>query len=345
MVPLIFLASVTTHLFGGSAGREGVGVQMGGALADQLTHLLRLPKRDRRLLLSCGVSAGFASIFGTPLAGAIFALEVNAMGQVRYEALLPALLAALTADVFSRAIGRAIGLHHTAYHIAAPPPLSLVTAGLAVLAGIIFGLCGSFFARLMHVISDQFKRWISRPYLRPMVGGLIVALSVWLMGSTRYIGLGVPVIAQAFTAPLPLQDFLLKALFTTLTLGSGLKGGEVTPLFFIGSTLGSALSAWLALPTDLLAALGFVAVFAAASNTPLACLLMGMELFGGSAGAYLALSCFTAYVFSGHVGIYAAQRVGVPKHHSLAHHSGQPLGHLPKSATEEGASEINQNKT
>jgi H+/Cl- antiporter ClcA len=324
MAPLVLFGTLATHLFGGSAGREGTAVQMGGTLADQLAHWLRLGPADRRILLIIGISAGFASVFGTPLAGAVFGLEVFLIGALRYEAILPSFLAAAGADF----VTRAWGVGHTHYPQLAAPPMSPVALLLTLGVGIACGLTARGFATLTHAIAQQFQR-IAYPPLRPVVGGGLVALAVAALGTTKYIGLGIPTIVAAFHAPLPPQDFLLKLVLTALTLGCGFKGGEVTPLFFIGAALGAALAMVLPLPVALLAGMGFVAVFAGAANTPLACTLMGVELFGAQAGIYLGLACVVAYLFSGHTGIYSAQVIGQAKQLGLGGEQGQPLSGVP----------------
>jgi len=326
MTPLILLGTTLTHLFGGSAGREGTALQTGASLADQLTYFLRktrlaLTVPDRRILLMAGVSAGFGSVFGTPIAGAVFGLEVLTVAipnhrTLNYRAILPCFLASFVADFTTRACH----IHHTIYTVtpealrAATPTLLNILYSIA--AGIVFGLTAFLFARSTHIIGSTFKKRIPYPPLRPFLGGAIVAIAVLVpfdygIATTKYIGLGIPTILASFTQHLPHYDFAAKFAFTTLTLGSGFKGGEVTPLFYIGATLGNALSSLLPLPSSLLAAMGFVAVFAGAANTPIASTLMAYELFGPRAAAFAAIACLVSYLVSGSKGIYHAQRATI----------------------------------
>jgi len=313
MAPLVLGATVVSHLFGASVGREGTAVQMGAALADQLTHLFRMAQRQRRLLIMAGMSAGFASVFGTPLAGAIFGLEVLAIGRMRYDAILPCFVAAIVADQ----VGMMWGIHHTHYLVALVPAIGAASLALTLVAGAVFGLAGSLFATATHGLSDRMKRHVRYAPLRPLIGGAVVAVAVWVVGTQRYVGLGIPVIVEAFQHPLPASDFIGKLAFTVTSLGSGFKGGEVTPLFYLGATLGNALAPLLHLPFSMLAGLGFVAVFAGAANTPLASTVMAIELFGPEIAPFAALACVVSYLFSGHTGIYRAQRVGRSKHRYL----------------------------
>lgn len=323
MAPFVLFGTFVTHLFGGSAGREGTAVQAGGALADQFSKVLRLSHEDRKILISCGISAGFASVFGTPIAGAVFGLEVFALGKMTYYAILPCFLAAIFADFFCLTWG----ITHFTYSnlISYVPPMSLELVFFSLLAGSFFGIVGLVFAKLTNSTNSLFQSWIGFPPLRPFVGGIFILTFFWATGSTRYLGLGLPVIAESFISSIPHWDFVVKILLTSVTLGSGFKGGEVTPLFFIGSTLGASLSDWLPLPQALLAAMGFVAVFASAANTPIACILMGLELFGTGSATFIGIACITAYIFSGHTGIYHSQLIHSPKYPDFANLKGKRI--------------------
>ncbi|WP_153108792.1 voltage-gated chloride channel family protein [Propionivibrio limicola] len=323
MAPLVLGGTVISHLFGASVGREGTAVQMGGALADQLTHLFKLKHEDRRIILMAGISAGFASVFGTPLAGAVWGLEVLAIGRLRYDALLACTVAAIVADQ----VCAFWGVHHTHYIIPAIPPVTAWGLGATVLAGMVFGLAGKAFADATHALSGWVKKTISYAPFRPLLGGAILAIVIMCFAVDRYIGLGVPVIVEAFQKPLPAYDFLGKMVFTVFSLGVGFKGGEVTPLFYIGATLGNALAPLLNMPFPLLAGIGFVAVFAGAANTPIASTLMAIELFGAEIGVYAGIACVISYLFSGHTGIYRSQRFGQGKHKHAP--EGMKLGELP----------------
>ena len=318
MTPLVLITTIITHLFGGSAGREGTAVQMGGSIAGAIGRWCKFTNKEIPVLLMAGIAAGFGAVFGTPFAGAIFAVEVLTRGRVRYHAIVPCLVAALLADVTTSAWG----IHHTQYHIASVVGASFLhfDVGLLLktaLAGVAFGLAAFFFAELSHAIKGLTKRLVKPEWIIPVIGGVIIIGLCYLLGTTDYIGLGVAgkyansvSILNAFHAGGATNwSWLWKIILTAVTLGTGFKGGEVTPLFFIGATLGNVIAIHTGAPIDIFAALGFIAVFAGATNTPIACTVMGVELFGAEYELYFAVACFIAYYFSGSSGIYTTQRL------------------------------------
>jgi H+/Cl- antiporter ClcA len=323
MAPLILVSTLVTHLFGGSAGREGTAVQMGGSLASVYGRLCKFSAGTMRVLLMAGVAAGFGSVFGTPLTGAIFAMEVLVIGRMQYDALIPVLVASVVGD----ATCSAWGVHHSSYHIGVADPSSPramidgVLMAKVVLAAVLFGWTSQLFAELTHGLQQGFKKIAPSAPLRAALGGVIVIALVYLVGSRDYLGLGVQsndphavtVLSSFVAGGATPWSWWWKLLFTAVTLAAGFKGGEVTPLFFIGAALGNTLGALLGAPVDLFAGLGFIGVFAGATNTPLACTVMGIELFGAHHTVYFAAACFLAYYFSGHSGIYGSQRLGAAK--------------------------------
>lgn len=330
MAPLVLVTTVITHLFGGSAGREGTAVQIGGSMANFFGKLFRLQPKDRQMILTTGIAAGFGAVFGTPITGAIFALEVLALGRIRHDALLPCFIASVLADLTCAAWG----IHHTQYAIhyaGSAADFSLLAK--VVGAGIAFGLAGMLFAEMAHTIKNYSNRWIKIKWLIPVVGGLLIIGLTYALGTQDYLSLGVKGLRpDSITIPSCFHaggatywSWWWKILFTAITLGMGFKGGEVTPLFFVGAALGNAIALLTGAPVDLMAGLGFIAVFAGATNTPIACTLMGVELFGAGNVLYYAVACFTAYYFSGHSGIYHSQRVGVSKVDGLSHHTDMTL--------------------
>lgn len=310
MAPFVLIGTVITHFFGGSAGREGTAIQMGASLADSLQRLLRLNATDRRLMIMAGIAGGFGSVFGVPAAGFVFGMEVQNVGRIRYEGIIPCMVASFVGDY----VTRAIGAHHSHYPLMANMEVDPLLMVKVVIAGVAFGLTSMLFIELVHGIKHALKRITNWSPLYPVIGGFAIILMTFLVGTNDYLGLSLPLISNSVNgAGVATFAFLLKLLFTTVTLGSGYYGGEVTPLLVIGSTLGFTMGRLLGVDPAFMASIGLVAVFAGASNTPLASAIMGIELVGGGAPLYLFLGCTVAYLASGHRGIYATQQVAFPK--------------------------------
>jgi H+/Cl- antiporter ClcA len=306
MAPMVLLGTVLTHLFGGSAGREGTAVQMGASLSDWVAHRLGVDKRVRRQLLAAGVAGGFGSVFGTPIAGTVFGLEFVVLGRLEYDALVPALVAAVVGDLVTRALGIVHTQYPSAPHVALTPLLLLEWLVFAAAVALVT----TTFIELTHFLKKQGEKHVPRLPLRMFLGGATVVLLWQLVGTSDYLGLGVPTIVRSFEDPeLPVYAFALKLLFTAITLGAGFLGGEVTPLFFVGAALGSVLARLFGIPIELGAGVGMAAVFAASSNTPLALSIMAMELLGGAVFPHVVIVCVLAYLLSGHRSIYPAQRL------------------------------------
>ena len=306
MAPMVLVGTVLTHLFGGSAGREGTAVQMGASLADAISHRLRVTKETRRQLLAAGVAGGFGSVFGTPIAGTLFGLEVTGVGRMEYAALAPALIASLVGDY----VTRRLGVVHVTYPASPVVELTPLVLGKLAVIGVGMALATMAFVELTHSLKHLLEKRVPRLPVRMFLGGLVVVVLWKLMGTSDYLGLGVPMIVAAFKDPnVPIYAFLAKLVFTSVTLASGFLGGEVTPLFFVGATLGSVLARLLGLPIELGAGVGVAAVFGAAANTPIALSIMAVELFGAAAFPHVVIVCVIAYVLSGHRGLYPAQRI------------------------------------
>lgn len=310
MAPLVLFGTLVTHLFGGSAGREGTAVQMGGSLAEWFGKLIKISPMDRKILLMCGISGGFGSIFGTPLAGTLFGLEVVTIGIISQQALLPCFVASFVGDLVTT---RFWGVQHSHYVVNEIPSLGLLILLKVILASVVFGLVSVLFSELTHFLKRTFTTFVSNPMLKSAIGGLIIIGLVFLVGSRDYIGLGLPLINNSFEGEGSPFAFLWKLIFTAFTLGTGFQGGEVTPLFAIGATLGNSLAGILHVYGPFLASLGFIAVFCGATSTPIACFLMGIELFGSEGAIYMFIACVVSYLFSGHTSIYTSQVIGVSK--------------------------------
>ena len=320
MAPMVLLGTVLTHLFGGSAGREGTAVQMGASLADAVAHRFQVSPTTRRELLAAGIAGGFGSVFGTPIAGTLFGLEVVSVGRMSYEALVPALVAALVGDF----VTRSLGIHHTEYPAASSLALSPGVMGKWLVFGAVVAVVAVVFVEGVHFLKKRLEKAIPSLALRMALGGALVVVLWKAVGTSDYLGLGIPLLERAFVDPsLPPETFALKLLFTLVTLGTGFLGGEVTPLFVVGAALGNVLALPLGLPLELAAGVGLAALFGAAANTPLALSLMAVELLGAGVLPHVVIVTVTAYLLTGHRGIYPAQRIAQLKH------GGPPRERLP----------------
>lgn len=304
--PLIFIASALTHLCGGSSGREGAALQIGGAIASSAGRRLGFDQEDRRILIVCGMAAAFSALFGTPLAAAVFAMEVVHVGVMHYAAIVPATLSSLIASYLAE---RGFGAVPTSYAVARVPELSPLSLLQAVGLGVLCAVVAIIFCQLMHTTHDFYQRYISNPYVRAAVGGgIVIALTV-LLGTRDYNGAGGQVISAAVAGTAVPYAFLLKMLFTALTLGAGYKGGEIVPVFFTGATFGCVVGPLLGLPASFSAAAGMVAVFCGVTNCPMTSVFLAYELFGGQGLGMYAAVCAVSYLVSGYGGLYTAQEI------------------------------------
>ncbi|MBY0415074.1 MAG: chloride channel protein [Bdellovibrionales bacterium] len=304
MMPMIFIGTVSSHLFGASVGREGAAVQMAASLSDQFSKHLGNIYNNRKIILMMGISAGFASVFGTPIAGAVFGLEVIFIGQLTYEAMLPCLVSAIAGFYTAHLLG----VVHPVYFFSEKLEITIPGLFSAIIAGIAFGYAAKLFIWSLHQIKDFLKKHLTNTLFHPVIGGCLLVALYFLFGSDRYHSLGKEVIITSFNQHIYPWDFLVKIFMTALSVGSGFKGGEVMSLFYMGATLGNALSYFLPLGYPVLASLGFVSVFAGAANTPITGIILAYELFGPGIGVYAALAVVLSYLFSGTPGIYQTQR-------------------------------------
>lgn len=303
MAPLVFLGTVLTHLFGGSVGREGTGVQIGGTIGNSLSKALKSSEEEKKILLISGVAAGFSSVFGTPLTGTIFALEVSKIGSLSYDSMIPA----ITSAIVGTSVVKLLGVKHSHYKIPPVESVNLTNILKVIILAICFGLASRLFVYMTHWFKEKLIKYCKNQYLKIFVGGSLMVLATLIIGTNLYNNLSLGLLSDAFDGKVPYLAFIIKLILTTLCLGAGYQGGEVTPLFVIGATLGATLSHILYLPFAFSAALGLVGVFSGATNAPIACFMMYLELFGANNAIFAMLVCMIAVFVSGHKGIYAAQ--------------------------------------
>ena len=305
----IFIGSVLTHLGGGSAGREGAALQIGGSVGSQIGLWLKLDEQDHRLITMCGMSAGFSALFGTPCAAALFSMEVISVGIMHYSAIVPCAAAAVTGYKISALFGVA-----KEDFLVLPPgfsvPVFLKTAALAVLCGML----SIVFCYALRGASNAYKKLIKNHYLRIIAGGAAVVLLTFLIGTYDYNGAGSEVIKRAFLQRADAWEFILKLLFTALTLGAGYKGGEILPVFFVGSTFGSFAAPLLGLDYSFGAAVGLCGLFCGVTNCPITAFVLSIELFGAEMMPLFVVACGVSYMLSGYIGLYSEQKIVYSKH-------------------------------
>jgi H+/Cl- antiporter ClcA len=308
LAPLIFISSVISHLAGASVGREGAAVQLAAGATDPLSKRLGLAPIDRSLMLIIAFAGGIGSVVGIPVAGAVFALEVQRVGRVRYEALVPALVASAVGD----AVVRGLGVQRTIFPVMPSMEWSLTIAWQVALFGLIAGIVALTFVHLTRFFRNTLKKYIAWYPARPVIGGILLAILIAACGWREYQGLSLSIMLEAMNGSAS-GHFEVKLLLTALSIGSGFVGGEVIPLFIMGALAGATFASVIGANVALFAIVGSVAVLAGASNTPLACTLIGIELFGGSGAVLFAVACIAAYATSGHTGIFHAQTIAAHK--------------------------------
>ena len=313
LAPLIFVATLLTHLVGGSAGREGAALQMGGAIGNGIGRALKLNSTNKKTMIMCGMSAAFSALFGTPMAAAIFSMEVVSVGIMHYAALVPCVISSLIA----RYIAAHFGLTSEMYKIPNIPAFTIKSAIMICIFAVICGIASILFCTMLHKYEEFLSSKLSNPYIKAIVGGTSVLILTLIVGNTDYNSTGSAIIASCFAgASISIFAFLLKMIFTTLTLSCGYKGGEIVPTLFIGATLGAAIGGIIGVSPELLAAVGMGALFCGVTNCPISSLLICFELFGYDAMPYFLLAVAFSYWVSGYTGLYRAQKIVYSKYKS-----------------------------
>lgn len=305
MAPLISVATVITHLFGGSAGREGAVLQLGGGVAYELGRVFRLDEKDLHIITMCGMSAAFSALFGTPIAAAIFSMEVISVGIMHYSALVPCAVASSIAYQISLSLGTP----PTSYPVSGIPPLSAISVAKVIGLAILCALLSILFCMALHTSEKIFRRFFENQYLRVAVGGVCVIVLVYVFRTRDYLGAGTKIIESAIIGQAVPWAFLLKILFTAITLGCGFKGGEIVPAFFTGATFGCAVAPLLGLDPSFSAAVGMMAVFCGVTNCPLTSLIISMEMFGAEGALFYLIAAAVSYMLSGYYGLYRGQKI------------------------------------
>lgn len=310
VAPLIIISTLLTHLCGGSAGREGAALQVGGSLGNAFAKLFNFDDKDTRIMIMCGMSACFSALFGTPVAAAVFSMEVISVGIMYYAALVPCTVAALIAS----SISSMSGLAATHFTVGEIPQFGIPNGIKFFILSLIFAVASILLCVVLHKTSHFFTAHFENQYVRIIVAAVLVIIMRFLFGTTDYLGAGTDIIARSFVEQSAWYVFLLKMIFTAVTLGGGFKGGEIVPTLFVGATLGSFLAPIFGLPTGICAACGMVAVFCGVTNCPLTSLLLSIEMFGSESLKYCLLCIALSYLLSGYYSLYNSQKIMYSKY-------------------------------
>lgn len=303
--PLIFIGTSLTHLFGGSAGREGAALMLGASLSGTIGRIVRLPHRDMRIITMCGMAAGFTALFGTPLAAGIFALEILG-SKIQYGAMLPVMLTAYITKVFAQMFGA----HAESFTLHVEPQFEAITALKVLLLGVLAAILSMIMCAVLESTHHVYVKLIKNTYARVFIGGLVVSIAIYYLGPLKYAGAGGNIIEAALEGKADTFAFAIKLILTALTLEAGFKGGEIVPTLYIGSTFGCVVAPLIGLNPAFCAAMAMMAMFAGNTNCPLASVLLAMELFGGKGMPFFAIVIFTAYALSGKFTLYTYQKLG-----------------------------------
>lgn len=310
MAPLIFVSTLITHLFGGSAGREGAVLQMGGSIGNALGKLFRFDDKDKHVMIMCGMSAAFSALFGTPMAAAILPMEMVSVGVMYYIALVPCVISSLVAH----GIAYSFGVSNEMFIIRSIPKFGIITSIEISVLAILCALVSILFCVLLHKSEDLYKRFFTNPYIRVIAGGCIIIVLTLLVGNQDYNGTGINIIEHCINGTVRPEAFLLKMIFTALTLGAGYKGGEIVPSFFTGAAFGCLFGNLLGFSPTLCTAVGMTAVFCGVTNCPITSLLISFELFGYDGMPYFLLATALSYMLSGYFGLYRSQKIVYSKY-------------------------------
>lgn len=303
--PLIFISTVLTHLFGGSSGREGAALQLGGSISAKFGRIMNLDDKDERIITMCGMSAAFSALFGTPITAVIFSMEVVSVGVMYYSAIVPCVISA----IIGLGVARTLKVMPTHFVVFGIPKIDVFSVGRVLILGVACAIISILFCVVLEKVGKIYKKYFKNPMVLGAVGGCLVILATWLAGTTDYNGAGMETIAAAFSGKSKPEAFLMKILFTAITLKAGFKGGEIVPTFFTGATFGNVVGGMIGLHPSFGAGIGLLAVFCGVTNCPITSIILSVELFGAHGLMFYAVACAVSYMLSGYFGLYQEQKI------------------------------------